>query len=102
MRLKAGGRHRSQVCSTEVMVIRPPSGDDELRCGGWPMVTTKDEPDGSASLDPNLAEGTQLGKRYSDEDGEIELLVVKAGQGTLQWGGNRLTLKATKPLPASD
>ena len=41
-----------------------------------------------------------MGKRYVD-DGGAELLVTKAGQGTLTVGETPLSLKA-KPLPASD
>ena len=42
-----------------------------------------------------------MGKRYVDEGGG-EVLVTKAGAGTLSIGDTPLNLKETKPLPASD
>jgi len=42
-----------------------------------------------------------MGKRYVDEGG-AEVLVTKAGVGTLSIGGTPLSLKEAKPLPASD
>jgi hypothetical protein len=32
--LKPGTRLRSQVCSTEVIVVRPPTAEIQLTCGG--------------------------------------------------------------------
>ena len=32
--LKAGGRFKSAVCDTQVMVIKAPAGEFELACGG--------------------------------------------------------------------
>jgi len=42
-----------------------------------------------------------MGKRYVD-DGGAEVLVTKAGAGTLSVGETALSLKEAKPLPASD
>jgi hypothetical protein len=42
-----------------------------------------------------------MGKRYVDETG-AEVLVTKAGAGTLSVGETALSLKEAKPLPASD
>ncbi len=42
-----------------------------------------------------------MGKRYVDEAG-AEVLVTKAGAGTLSVGATALSLKEAKPLPASD
>ncbi len=42
-----------------------------------------------------------MGKRYVDENG-AEVLVTKAGKGTLSVGSTPLTIKEAKPLPASD
>ena len=42
-----------------------------------------------------------MGKRYVDESG-AEVLVTKAGKGTLSVGTTALTVKEAKPLPASD
>jgi len=99
--LKAGARLKSQVCETQVIVVRAPQGDVELSCGGAPMVpldadVPAGEPDGA------WAEGTQLGKRYADEGVGLEVLCTKAGKGSLALNGAPLGLKQAKPLPASD
>ena len=36
--LKAGTRLRSNVCTTEAMVVAAPTGDVDLTCGGAPMA----------------------------------------------------------------
>jgi hypothetical protein len=48
-----------------------------------------------------FSEGTAMGKRYVDESG-AEVLVTKAGAGSLSIGNTPLVLKEAKPLPASD
>ena len=53
------------------------------------------------SLDPALSDGNLMGKRYVDESG-AEILVTKAGAGTLSIGSTPLAIKEAKPLPASD
>jgi hypothetical protein len=42
-----------------------------------------------------------MGKRYVDDAG-AEVLVTKAGTGTLSIGTVPLVIKEAKPLPASD
>jgi hypothetical protein len=63
------------------------------------MVALGDERSGE--LDPAFADGSVMGKRYVDETG-AEVLVTKAGGGTLAIGQTALSLKEAKPLPASD
>ena len=53
------------------------------------------------TLDPAFSDGNVMGKRYVDENG-AEVLVTKAGAGTLSIGTTALNLKEAKPLPASD
>ena len=55
-----------------------------------------------AAVDPAFAEGTKMGKRYVDAAGILELLCVKAGQGSLAVDGVALQTKDAKPLPSSD
>ncbi|WP_322759063.1 hypothetical protein [Frankia sp. Cr2] len=102
MRLKTGLRLRSQVCSTEVIVVRPGSSEIDLTCGGHPMIASKETPAEGLDLKPELSGGALLGKRYTDEATEIELLVTKAGAGTVADGLTPLLLKEAKPLPSSD
>ena len=53
-------------------------------------------------LADELSDGTLLGKRYTDDEGTVEILCTKPGAGTLTFDGQVLTLKESKPLPASD
>jgi hypothetical protein len=102
--LKSGQRLRSQVCTTEVIVVRVPADDLELTCGGSPMVELGADVAAGGKPAPGLDEGTLLGKRYTtdDADGTLELLVTKGGDGTLAGNGVPLVTKESKPLPSSD
>ena len=102
MELKPGLKLRSAVCNTEVIVVRAPADPVELSCGGAPLLAEGDEAPAGASLDAGAAAGTQMGKRYADEELGLELLCTKAGEGTLQCNGEELHLKGAKPLPSSD
>lgn len=97
--IKNGTRLTSQVCDTQVIVVRSADSLEDLRCGGLPMVPLGAERSGE--LDPAYADGNVMGKRYVDETG-AEVLVTKAGAGTLSIGQTALSLKEAKPLPASD
>jgi hypothetical protein len=96
--MKPGTKLKSTVCDTEVMVIR--GSGAVVECGGAPMV--EERPAERGTLNPGSAQGTQIGKRYVDAAGSLELLCVKAGKGSLSIGGVPLQLKDAKPLPASD
>ncbi|HMN47051.1 MAG TPA: hypothetical protein PKE27_20910 [Povalibacter sp.] len=96
--MKPGTKLKSAVCDTEVMVIK--AADVAVDCGGAPMAAER--PAERGVIDPAFAAGTKMGKRYVDEAGTLELLCVKAGQGSLSVGGVALKLKDAKPLPASD
>ena len=99
--IKNGTRLQSQVCDTQVIVVRTSDSLDDLRAGGVPMVPIDAEKSSEATLDPAFSDGAVMGKRYVDETG-AEVLVTKAGAGTLSVGTTALTLKEAKPLPASD
>lgn len=99
--IKNGTRLQSQVCDTQVIVVRSADSLDDLRAGGAPMVPLDAEKSADAQLDPEFSDGNAMGKRYVDENG-AEVLVTKAGAGTLSVGSNPLSLKEAKPLPASD
>lgn len=100
--LGPGTRLRSAVCSTEVVVVRPPSQPVDLVCGGAPMVPLDAAPAGVPVQAGAPGEGTLLGKRYEHPDSGLEVLCTKGGSGALSLGGAPLGLKGTKPLPASD
>jgi hypothetical protein len=99
--IKNGTRLQSQVCDTQVIVVRTAESLDDLRAGGFPMVPLGGQSDPAISLDPEFSEGNLMGKRYVDATG-AEVLVTKAGAGTLTIGTTVLTVKEAKPLPASD
>jgi hypothetical protein len=99
--IKNGTRLQSQVCDTQVIVVRSTDSLDDLRAGGAPMVPIGEEASSDLTLDDGLADGNLMGKRYVDESG-AEVLVTKAGKGTLTVGATPLTIKEAKPLPASD
>lgn len=98
--VKNGTRLQSQVDDTQVIVVKAADSLDDLRCGGTPMVALDAEKSGG-EIDSNFADGTAMGKRYIDADG-AEVLVTKAGKGSLSVGSTLLALKEAKPLPASD
>ena len=99
--IKNGTRLQSQVCDTQVIIVRSADSLDDLRAGGAPMVPIGDEVASGLTLDEGLADGNLMGKRYVDDSG-AEVLVTKAGKGTLSVGSTPLTIKEAKPLPASD
>jgi hypothetical protein len=96
--MKPGTKLKSTVCDTEVMVIR--GSGVVVECGGAPMA--EDRPAERGTLKAGFTHGTQIGKRYVDAAGTLELLCVKHGQGSLSIGAVPLQLKDAKPLPASD
>jgi hypothetical protein len=102
MELKAGTRLRSVADTTEVVVVRAPGGDVDLRCGGKPMAPVGGDGAPAGEIDPKFTGPTQLGKRYTDDSNELELLCTKAGDGALSLGEVVLGVKAAKPLPSSD
>jgi hypothetical protein len=54
------------------------------------------------AIEAGFDQGTQLGKRYADEELGVEVLCTKAGEGSLSVGETLLAVKGAKPLPASD
>ncbi|MFC1401336.1 MULTISPECIES: hypothetical protein [Streptacidiphilus] len=100
-RLRPGDQLASTVCSTRVVVIRAAEGQPVIACGGSPMVaaaaaTARPAPSGGADA------ATLIGKRYTDAAGTLELLCTVSGSGALSCDGVPMTIKAAKPLPASD
>jgi hypothetical protein len=96
-----GTRLQSQVCDTQVIVVRAGSSLGDLRAGGAPMVPLGTQTSADVALNLELSGGNRLGQRYVDGDG-AEVLVTKSGRGTLTIGDKPLQLKEAKALPASD
>lgn len=98
---KAGARFRSTVCETEVVVVKAPAAEVDLRCGGAVMVPVEEAGGDGAPTAP-FDEGTLMGKRYVADDAGLELLCTKPGAGSLSVGAVPLLVKGAKPLPSSD
>jgi len=102
MQLKAGSRLQSQVCATQIIVVKAPADAVDVTCGGVSMLEPGSEPDADATAAEGMTGGTGMGKRYVDADDTIEVLCTKPGDGTLGLGEIALNLKEAKVLPASD
>ena len=99
MTLRPGEQLASTACTTRVIVVRAPAGGGpEIACGGAPMVPAEGSPPPPSKDEP----ATQIGKRYVDAAQTVELLCTASGAGGLTCDGAPMTLKAAKPLPASD
>ncbi len=101
IQLKAGARLRSATDACEVVVVRAPAEPVDLRCGGHPFLTADADPE-TQPIVAGFDGGTQLGKRYSDDELGLEVLCTKAGEGSISVGEMILAVKGAKPLPASD
>jgi hypothetical protein len=102
MELKTGARLRSVTDTTEVVIVKAPGDDVDLRCGGHPMVPMNTDAPGGRTVESGFDEGTLVGKRYADEELGLEVLCTKAGPGSLSLGLDPLPVKGAKPLPSSD
>ena len=100
--LKPGGRFKSAVCDTQVMVVKAPAGEHQLCCGGHPMLAAAAPVPEGLALDAAQANDTLIGKRYVNTDESLELLCTKGGKGSLSLGGVALDVKQAKQLPSSD
>ena len=79
MDLKPGSRWKSAVCSTEAVVVRPPSGATVLECGGHPMLAQGAERPADLAPKAGFAAGSGVGKRYLDEDTGLERVARELG-----------------------
>lgn len=101
IQLKAGARLRSAVDACEVVIVTAPADPVDLRCGGHPFLAADADP-ASESIVAGFEGGTQLGKRYSEDELGLEILCTKTGEGAISVGEAILAVKGAKPLPASD
>jgi len=102
MDVKPGLRLTSTVCRTEVIVVKAPPMPIDLRCGGEGMVAKRHRAHASGPVDIMHSDGTEVGRRYADEEVGLEVLCTKAGDGSLSLGDRRLPLKDSTPIPTSD
>jgi len=101
MEIKAGSRLACPECTVELVVVKPPSSEVVLACGGVEVVDATADRPGGGHADAS-GEGTLVGKRYADEASGLEVLCAKPGPGALTVDGAELPIKGAKPLPSSD
>lgn len=82
-------------------MVKAPSFEIDLRCGGAPVIGPDEERPASDGPAAQHSSGTLIGKRYTD-GAELEVLCSKAGSGSLSVGDTKLEIKGAKPLPSSD
>jgi hypothetical protein len=99
--LKAGLRLGCPDCTIEVVVVKAPTTDVKLTCSGSALVDM-DSPRSLGGHTSVEGDGALLGKRYVDEEADLEVLCTKAGPGALAGDGRSLTIRGAKPLPSSD
>ncbi|MCC6474852.1 MAG: hypothetical protein IT514_14045 [Burkholderiales bacterium] len=102
MKITAGSRWKSAVCATEIVIVKAPKEDARLECGGVAMLAVSAERAGAGAPSPERRDGTLLGKRYGDQTAGLEVLCIKAGEGSLSLDGRPLALREARPLPSSD
>jgi hypothetical protein len=96
-------RLSSAVCDTEVIVIKAPHDDLDLRCGGRPMVEHQATAAARSGVPAAPFDaGTLIGKRYAADGPAVEVLCTRAGEGSLSIGEVVLPPKEASPLPSSD
>jgi len=97
---RPGDQLASTVCATRVVVVRVPAGEQPLiECGGSPMVAG---PPGGRPSPGGPEAATLIGKRYVNAAESVELLCTSSGAGALTCDGLPMSIKAARPLPASD
>jgi hypothetical protein len=99
MKPTTGARLGSSGCTTQVIVVRPPSEDVDLTCGNVPMAPLPVDAGDPIGED---GPGSLTGKRYVHPATGMELLCTKAGAGQLRVGDEVLGIKQAKSLPSSD
>jgi hypothetical protein len=102
MKLKPGQRLKSAVSEAQIMVIKAPAEETRIQCAGVDMLELSAE--GAAAPGPESSiEGVlQIGKRYANQTGTLELLCTKGGAGLLSSDEEVLQPRLSKQLPSSD
>jgi hypothetical protein len=101
MKLQVGQTLHSAVDSTALIVIRGCDLDLTVTCGGEAMAP-QGEGAGPLPASAAMGGGALIGKRYTVDGLEIELLCVKGGEYAVAIDGTELVQKGARPLPASD
>jgi hypothetical protein len=100
--LRPGQRLLSNVCETEMITVKAPTGSVALTIGGVTPATSASERTTSGLVVDGHNAGSSIGKRYVDETESVQLLCTKSGDGVPAIDGELLTVKEAKALPSSD
>ncbi len=101
MTLKPGTRLYCATSTSEFIVVRSGSEASEVTIGGRSPAQDAHPADVLDAVSGHDG-GAELGKRYTDAAGSIELLCTKPGTGVPAVDGTLMILKQAKALPASD
>ena len=93
------GKRYVAPSGAEVIITKGGSGD--LSDGEVPLVL-KEQAAAPSDTSGRSEPAIQLGKRYRSADGEVEVLVIKAGVCDLRYNGAEMEALQPKILPSAD
>jgi hypothetical protein len=99
MPASVGKRYVAQS-GAEVIVTK--GGPGELSDGEVSLFLKDQAPAGISDASGRTEPLIELGKRYKSPDGEVELLVIKAGVCDLRYNGGAMEILQPKILPSAD
>jgi hypothetical protein len=102
MKLKPGQRLKSAVSEAQIMVIKAPTGEIRIQCAGVDLLELAAEASGALGSGSSTEGVLQIGKRYANQAGTLELLCTKGGAGLLSADEEILQPRQSKQLPSSD
>lgn len=102
MELKPGMRVHAADSTAELVVVKAPGGDVDLRCGDAAMLPGVGTGTAAAGGADGEEEQVVVGKRYANADASLLLLATKGGKGHLVADGVALEIQDPRALPSSD
>jgi hypothetical protein len=94
------GKRYIAPSGAEVIITK--GGPGTLSDGEVPLVLKDGAPPGGNGAAAREGPAIELGKRYRSADGDVELLVIKAGVCDLRYNGDTMEVLQPKILPSAD
>ena len=94
------GKRYVAPSGAEVIVTKGGPGD--LSDGEVALYLKDQAPPGISDASGRIEPKIELGKRYRSPDGDVELLVIKAGVCDLRYNGAPMEVLQPKILPSAD
>jgi hypothetical protein len=94
------GKRYVAPSGAEVIVTK--GGTGELSDGEVSLYLKDEAPADLGDTSGRAEPAIELGKRYRSADGEVELLVIKAGVCDLRYNGSEMEVLQPKILPSAD